>query len=210
MYAHTANNTNFKNMKTPLPLKREYKCKVCFDAGMPESMYNSHYVRQTPDIRSKVVCPTLLAVTCSYCQKKGHTPSRCLKKERDESTLTYSSFDNDSMNTWTTVSSKPQYCIPTNLYSLLNAEADDEDDEDDDDTVLTMESPVTDSTASYTKNPYLLALMKPVPVIENTAQCKYAYFPNNVRLQQKEDTEKPKKSIFSRCWADYDSDSDSD
>lgn len=49
-------------------------CKVCKDAGKPESEYSNHFVK---DREGKVVCPTLLALQCRYCQKPGHTVSHC-------------------------------------------------------------------------------------------------------------------------------------
>ena len=58
-------------------------CKVCKDSGKPEAEYTSHFVRETHDIRSKVVCPTLLANECRYCGHLGHTIQFC--KIRQES-----------------------------------------------------------------------------------------------------------------------------
>jgi hypothetical protein len=54
-------------------------CKVCQDAGKPESQYTSHYVRSIPDKSGKtnVICPTLLATECRYCYKLGHTTKFC-------------------------------------------------------------------------------------------------------------------------------------
>lgn len=52
-------------------------CKVCFDAGKPESMYTNHFVRASPDINAQVICPTLLGLSCRRCGKNGHTVSRC-------------------------------------------------------------------------------------------------------------------------------------
>lgn len=52
-------------------------CKVCFDTGKPESLYNSHYVNDVPGKKGVVVCPTLLSLECRYCKKTGHTVSRC-------------------------------------------------------------------------------------------------------------------------------------
>jgi hypothetical protein len=49
-------------------------CKVCKDAGKPESEYSSHFVK---DREGKVVCPTLLSLQCRYCFKPGHTVSHC-------------------------------------------------------------------------------------------------------------------------------------
>lgn len=52
-------------------------CKVCFDAGLTEKEYTSHFVRASPDPNSAVVCPTLLAQECRYCFKSGHTVKFC-------------------------------------------------------------------------------------------------------------------------------------
>ena len=52
-------------------------CKVCHDAGKPESVYTSHFVRSDTGPNSKVTCPTLLAQECRYCCKTGHTVKFC-------------------------------------------------------------------------------------------------------------------------------------
>lgn len=52
-------------------------CKVCFDSGKSKEEYTSHFIRETPDKNSKVVCPTLLSLTCQYCKGSGHTPRYC-------------------------------------------------------------------------------------------------------------------------------------
>ena len=58
--------------------KKPY-CKVCFDAGKPESEYTSHWVRSLPDRNGKttVICPTLLNTECRYCYQSGHTAKFC-------------------------------------------------------------------------------------------------------------------------------------
>lgn len=53
---------------------RKVSCKVCFDAGKPESLYNSHRVK---DNSGKTTCPTLLNTECRYCFKLGHTIKFC-------------------------------------------------------------------------------------------------------------------------------------
>jgi hypothetical protein len=52
-------------------------CKVCKDAGLPESDYTSHFVKDRPGPNGKVVCPTLLNQACLMCGNKGHTSSYC-------------------------------------------------------------------------------------------------------------------------------------
>jgi hypothetical protein len=54
-------------------------CKVCYDAGKPESEYTSHYVRSLPDRNGStmVTCPTLMTTECHYCGNYGHTIKFC-------------------------------------------------------------------------------------------------------------------------------------
>jgi Nanos RNA binding domain len=65
-----------KGLAPPLKNVKPY-CKVCHDAGKSESEYTSHFVRETPEPNSKVLCPTLLQQKCSYCSKSGHTVKYC-------------------------------------------------------------------------------------------------------------------------------------
>ena len=52
-------------------------CKVCRDAGRPESEYTSHFVKDQPGPNGKVVCPMLLNQACRICENPGHTSSYC-------------------------------------------------------------------------------------------------------------------------------------
>ena len=77
----------FRNSKNNTSVKPMVKfCKVCQDAGKPESVYLSHFTRETIDINSKVTCPTLLALECRYCYNHGHTVKYCpiLKNKNQE------------------------------------------------------------------------------------------------------------------------------
>jgi hypothetical protein len=61
-------------------------CKVCQDAGKPESEYTSHFVRTLPDINGKsiVTCPVLNSTECRYCCQVGHTTKFCPVLEKNE------------------------------------------------------------------------------------------------------------------------------
>ena len=62
-----------------------FYCKVCQDAGKPETVYRSHFIRETRDPTSRITCPTLLALECRFCFKKGHTVKCCKTlKEKDQ------------------------------------------------------------------------------------------------------------------------------
>lgn len=54
-------------------------CKVCQDAGKPEDVYTSHWVK---DLSGKTVCPTLLNSECRFCHKLGHTTKYCKELEQ--------------------------------------------------------------------------------------------------------------------------------
>lgn len=73
------NNKNTNAIKKP-------HCKVCFDAGKPESEYSSHWTRSLPDRSGKttVTCPTLLNTECRYCYKLGHTVKFCPAIKQNE------------------------------------------------------------------------------------------------------------------------------
>ena len=71
-------NRNFNNNANRNNSKKPY-CKVCHDAGKPESVYTSHCVK-TYNIntgKTDTTCPTLLALECRYCWKTGHTVKFC-------------------------------------------------------------------------------------------------------------------------------------
>ena len=68
--------TMSKTFNTTKTTKTPY-CKVCHDAGRPESEYTSHYVKDQPGPDGKVVCPTLLNQACRICQQTGHTSTYC-------------------------------------------------------------------------------------------------------------------------------------
>jgi hypothetical protein len=74
-------NTN--NKSTTKPEVKKY-CKVCHDAGKSETEYMSHFIRESSQPNSKVVCPTLLSLECRYCSKRGHTVKYCKILEKDK------------------------------------------------------------------------------------------------------------------------------
>lgn len=100
MSSNAKNATNFRVVMG---------CKVCKDAGKPESEYSNHFVK---DREGKVVCPTLLSLQCRYCQKSGHTVSHCptlqAKSKADEKAKRRQEFAMKSETQKTKVSKKSQ------------------------------------------------------------------------------------------------------
>ena len=52
-------------------------CPVCFKAGYPKEVYTSHWLRETRDKHSRVVCPVIKNMVCKRCFKKGHGDKTC-------------------------------------------------------------------------------------------------------------------------------------
>ena len=101
----------FKNKMSSSRNTSKTFCKVCYDAGKPESEYTSHYVKSKPGNDGVVVCPYLLSLVCTYCKKQsGHTASRCpllqAKKDQDKKTARSSSRSSSTITVedgWTSI-----------------------------------------------------------------------------------------------------------
>lgn len=101
-------------------------CKVCHDAGKPLAMYTSHFVRQSPDPNSRVVCPTLLSQKCAICSKTGHTQSRCqmiAQSQRTEERCMRMRAENDRKEN----PGKPTNTITNPFDHLVNSDDDEEE-----------------------------------------------------------------------------------
>lgn len=77
MYQVTPQKPEANDAKDAARKKGKPFCKVCFDAGKPESEYTSHYLKSSPGPTGKLVCPTLLNQSCLTCGNRGHTSSYC-------------------------------------------------------------------------------------------------------------------------------------
>jgi hypothetical protein len=84
--ATTKTPSNFEEAKQSAHKKGKPFCKVCFDAGKPESSYTSHYVKSAPGPTGKLVCPTLLNQSCLTCGHTGHTSGYCTQNQNQRQT----------------------------------------------------------------------------------------------------------------------------
>lgn len=103
-------------------------CKVCYDSGKPESVFNNHFVRETRDVNSRVVCPTLLALTCRCCGVRGHTVSKCkkaaaLQNAPEKAPIDYLQNNNRIMAV---------HMVKKNLSGAFDALSEESDEESDD------------------------------------------------------------------------------
>jgi hypothetical protein len=149
MYANNNNNNN-NNNKKPF-------CKVCADAGKTDT---AHYVRLTPDPKSPVVCPTLLALECRYCFKSGHTVKYCaVAKKNNKLRMNLKinlKINRDSVTTITTTTTTEK--TSTNKFDVLMEDSDDEHDKQEHDN-----TPTTSTTTLINNNWASIAKAKPTP-----------------------------------------------
>jgi len=119
-----SNNTQYKNgSKQATSNNTKYFCKVCQDAGKPESIYTSHNVRQTQDKSAPVTCPTLLAQECRYCHKQGHSIKYCpiIKEQNDRKQQPA-----QQVKAPAPVKAPAKRSVPKNVYMIFSEESDEE------------------------------------------------------------------------------------
>ncbi len=110
---------------TKMSMQRNKSCKVCFDAGKPESESSTHNVK---DKQGNVVCPTLLSVKCRFCSKNGHTVKYCevlkAKTRQDEANKNKMMGDANKRKVAFVADTKP-----ANMFARLCCDSDDEEEE---------------------------------------------------------------------------------
>jgi hypothetical protein len=192
-------------------------CKVCQDAGKPEAIYRSHFTRENKDPNSKVTCPTLLALECRYCYKKGHTVKYCSVLKQKDSRQQVKPAAPKAVTAVAVAK-------PNNPYACLDSDSEEEDQKV---SIKPVESfpqlcvPVKNQYqgSNYSSN-YAAALLKPqakaeqkpapAPVADNSAP-KLAPWVTSAKPETILVAALPPPMMRNprRCWAD-DSDSDSE
>jgi len=183
-------------------------CKVCQDAGKPESEYRSHFTRESKDPNSKVLCPTLLALECRYCFKTGHTIKYCkILKDNEKNKKRW---EQEAQNKKNIIEKEKIINSNEKIVSNKFAYLDDEDSENE------LEEHISNN---FNKN-----VIEEFPQLTNTpikntfggsnyanalANNCAAPLPNSIPVRMPPLTKK-KLSIGEINWADLDSDSDED
>ena len=176
-------------------------CKVCHDAGKPESDYTGHHVRSLPDKQgnTKVTCPTLLNTECRYCYELGHTAKFCpaiAKRQKAEDR-----HHREEIRTAKQPVEKPKVDLRGGRFNVLLS--DDEEEEVKVEEYPALSQHVTNSYATAARQAQLAAQLA------GAKQSQVAALPAGFVVLQKGSTYE-KKKVPSKSWADYDSDDDSD
>lgn len=176
----------------------KFYCKVCQDAGKPESVFRSHFTRESKDPNSKVCCPTLLALECRYCFKQGHTVKYCKVLKTNEKKKLWS----QQKTIEAPILKKEEKKSIMNKFAYLD------DSEDEDEEVINVETKVSEDfpqlcavpfkqTINISQNGYADALNK-TPVA----------LPESIPVRIAPLTKKKKLSVLEINWASLDSDSE--
>jgi len=199
-------NSNNKQVNKPF-------CKVCHDAGKPESVYTGHFVRSAPGPNGKVVCPTLLSLECRYCYRSGHTVKFCsVLKEKNN----YQARAQENQSVVQTRPTQKQREIkPTNVFAALDSSDEESDEETKVSTVVIKEefpalggakSTVQEATKpaafSYAK---ALATEIPKPVVARplpkiVTKCRWADAESSDEEEDEEDEYKNKVYEDNSAW----------
>jgi hypothetical protein len=149
-----SSNTRTNNNRVNKPF-----CKVCHDAGKPESVYNNHFVRSAPGPNGKVVCPTLLSLECRYCYKSGHTVKFCpVLMEKNKNQDRAEERERSAIRHSQKKEQKSTVAKPTNAYDALNVSDEESDEETKVSTIMNEQFPVLGGAKSSVQE----AVVKPV------------------------------------------------
>jgi len=178
-------------------------CKVCHDAGKPESEYTSHFVKSAPGTDGVVVCPTLLAQQCGYCHTAGHTVSYCKLLKQHQKSKEHYNRKSEFLET----QSKTAVPVTKQNKSAFAALAEDSDDEIDAKVVkqAMCDFPVLCEIKHVKQEP------KSISYSEMASKTAFA---DAVQVAQVQPKKTKTKNIVthnvSRRWVDMMSDSDDD
>ena len=150
MYAVRQQNSNIRKHNDSM----KPFCKVCKDFGKPESVFTSHFVRQTTHPNSPVTCPTILNNICQYCGEKGHFVSSCsLKKTqlKEEKLFLLSQKKVEKINNEEVKNVKTK-----NVFDILNEEdSSSSDEEEEEREVEVKDSEVISENVTIRKRKYI-------------------------------------------------------
>ena len=173
-------------------------CKFCKDSGKSEEEYSNHFLRESKDPNSRITCPTLLAIECRYCFKKGHTVSKCAKLLKEKNGQQKKVPSAPIKKAWT----GNTRVMEVNHFDLLSdfgdSDVEDEVDSNASTSSMCMDCDTSTTESSNVKMTYAQMLAKPPTVVVNVPAVA-AEVGSRISIIS--------KARMMRSWADY-SDSD--
>lgn len=200
----------YRNVNNSAPIQKY--CKVCHDAGKDESVYRSHFTRESRDPKSKVTCPTLLDLNCRFCYKKGHTVKYCTVLKKNNRNLVTSRTQVPNKAT-----EKPK-CKSNNhnVFNVLDSDSDSKEEviapkvTEVKEEFPSLSTSALARTQSVSTN-YVAALLRPVPLQPAATVIPFpviqpAKIKTKIESRLAPWASSPKASTIN--WADTDTDSD--
>jgi hypothetical protein len=193
-------------------------CKVCQDAGKSEAEYRSHFIRETRDPNSKIICPTLLAIECRYCFKRGHTVKYCSAFKNKTENNNKNNIDKNKIEKNNKLEKKiEKQTKQTNAFSCLY-----DSDNELEEVKFAPRSPSSSPPLRHEDFPQLCAPKHFQPIVSNYAFALNAVIHPEVEVQTQTQTQTQEKYVPKilplptyatkpmKSWADDSSDEDDD
>jgi hypothetical protein len=112
--------TSFKPRIPPTPV-----CKYCKNLNNPDIPFD-HWLRETSDPKSPIICPVLKHVECTWCLDEGHTKKYC--KDFISFVNGHQKVEQRLLKEDADVSKEQKYAS-TNGFNVLCDDSDDDDKE---------------------------------------------------------------------------------
>lgn len=181
-------------------------CKVCKDQGRSIAEYTSHYVRESRDPNSKVVCPLLIAAVCRYCKDGGHTVKHCPKieaknRQQAKAKMNQSHIISKNYCVEITKEKKKKSSRNQNNFAAFNLLDDDDSDEEVENVIAT--APVKTPPPSSNIASYANAIKKAPPPTNSYSPSQVAsLIPTKIDFE----VDAIKLSDVTGKWADEEDD----
>ena len=206
-------------MSYSIKTTRKLFCKVCQDAGKPESEYTTHSVRSKPDRNGNttVTCPILLQTECRFCYTKGHTAKYCPaisanNKDRRGNTRVFTEIQTPTKEP--KKSNREPIKLPTTVNKVFPSFAAlDNLDSDDEDQVIVEAQPAPKRQPTWADIANLANKEKIMP--QTDPYENYTLFTPDIvykkpKLETPEQPKQPRKRASEINWADCESSDDED
>jgi hypothetical protein len=175
-------------------------CKVCLDAGKEDT---NHWVKNE---KGKVICPTLLALLCKYCSKKGHTVSYCpvlAKNKKREAFFEKKQAFSKKENNKNSKINKNKNNTVFNRFQLLDS-SDDEEKEKEEEPASPVNTP---PPSSLLKKPTYASILSNV---QEKVSINVMPVSVPVSVVASAPTYIPVLPLKRKLWSEYNTDSDDD
>jgi thioredoxin-related protein len=90
-----SNQTNQFKMSKQNQRSNKPSCPHCRNLGLK----NDHWLRESADPASQLMCPVLLNTECKYCHEMGHNVSKCARLGKKMSMATAATTDSSFVKT---------------------------------------------------------------------------------------------------------------